>query len=202
MELVNYPQKWLTNSSRNKYITYAIGTNGYLTSWQQNYLVRKQERQLKQIITTQIVFNNNRNEPLWMWNKKQIFSVRSCYHILCMRGVRHTLGDALWELKIPYKIQMFLWLVNRKAILTQDNLQKRGCIGPGICTMCQQDEETVEHTFTTCTFVIKLWEVTHNLGSYRIRRYNNLEEIWVDIKKSCKKNKDYRQQKSRIRACM
>lgn len=69
------------------------------------------------MINTQIVFNNNRVELLWLWDKNHMFSVRTSYQILGMRGVSYTLGSALWKLKISYKVQMFIWLVDRKAIL-------------------------------------------------------------------------------------
>lgn len=49
--------------------------------------------------------------------------------------------------------------------------------------MCRQDDKTIEHIFTTCTFATKIWEVTCDLGSYKSQRYNNLEEIWEDIKR-------------------
>lgn len=43
--------------------------------------------------------------------------------------------------------------------------------------MCRHKEETVEHLFITCTHATKLWELTHDLGAYIVRKYNNMNEI-------------------------
>lgn len=41
----------------------------------------------------------------------------------------------------------FLWLISREVILTWNNLQKRGWIGPWICTLCSKAEENIDHIF-------------------------------------------------------
>jgi hypothetical protein len=41
---------------------------------------------------------------------------------------RDDIGDSytrIWKTKIPYKIKIFLWLVEKRAILTKDNLIRR-----------------------------------------------------------------------------
>ena len=58
--------------------------------------------------------------------------------------------NTLWSVTLPRKIGCFLWLVLRNKVLTWDNLQKRGKYGPGICSMCFSNEETVIHLFSRC----------------------------------------------------
>ena len=60
------------------------------------------------------------------------------------------LFNSLWSSLLPCKIGCFVWLVLRNKILTWDNLQKRGKIGPGICSLCYSNEETVHHMFSRC----------------------------------------------------
>lgn len=63
----------------------------------------------------------------------------------------------IWELKIPSKIQAFLWLLSRRAILTWDNLQRRGWCEPGICSLCLLEEETIQHLFMDCIYSKGIW---------------------------------------------
>jgi hypothetical protein len=52
----------------------------------------------------------------------------------------------LWEIKIPLKIKVFLWLLYRESILTKDNLVKRNWHGNDKCCFCNE-YETVHHLF-------------------------------------------------------
>ena len=54
----------------------------------------------------------------------------------------------LWDKDLPKKISCFIWLALRNKILTWENLQKRGKVGPGMCALCCSDGETVDHLFT------------------------------------------------------
>jgi exonuclease III len=64
----------------------------------------------------------------------------------------------IWNLKHWPKITLFLWLVLNSSILTWDNLLKRGFIGPSICTLCGQAEETMNHLLNTCHYTAQVWD--------------------------------------------
>ncbi|WMV14075.1 hypothetical protein MTR67_007460, partial [Solanum verrucosum] len=34
----------------------------------------------------------------------------------------------IWKVNIPYKVSCFIWLLSKEAVLTQDNLMKKGII--------------------------------------------------------------------------
>ena len=51
----------------------------------------------------------------------------------------------------------FLWIVGHEKILTWDNLQKQGMIGPSVFSFCRQANETTEHIFNSCGHVVPLW---------------------------------------------
>jgi hypothetical protein len=63
------------------------------------------------------------------------------------------------------KIKMFKWLVLHNRILTQENLRKRGYIGPSHCHLCQAEEETTNHLLDECSYTTKLWY--WEVGIYR-----------------------------------
>ena len=65
-------------------------------------------------------------EDLFKWNltRNGSFSVKSMY-LQSMNGHTPFLRKYLWKLKVPLKIKKIMWFVNRKVILTKDNLAKR-----------------------------------------------------------------------------
>lgn len=38
----------------------------------------------------------------------------------------------IWNVNAPQKVMIFIWLATNSSIMTWDNLQKRGWIGPGV----------------------------------------------------------------------
>ena len=62
----------------------------------------------------------------------------------------------LWKLKIPLKIKIFLWFLNRLVLLTKDNLAKRRWTRCKKCVFCDM-EESVEHLFVSCQFAKIIW---------------------------------------------
>jgi hypothetical protein len=72
------------------------------------------------------------------------------------------------EFSLWPKVSIFLWLTVQNRILTWDNLKKRGFIGPSICTLCQQQEETMEHLLNSCHYNQWIWD----RGSQTMRRSN------------------------------
>lgn len=55
---------------------------------------------------------------------------------------RHT--KKIWRVRDPSKLRIFLWQLAKNAILTWDNLQKSGWIGPSICALFRHEEELVD----------------------------------------------------------
>lgn len=64
----------------------------------------------------------------------------------------------LWKLKIPLKIKIFMWFLNKKVLLTRDNLAKRNWNGSKKCCFCDS-EETVNHLFISCPFDRLVWRI-------------------------------------------
>ena len=69
------------------------------------------------------------------------------------------LFTCLWACPLPRKIGCFIWLVLNNKILTWDNLQRKGKIGPGICSLCFANIETVNHISINCSIWKSVWGV-------------------------------------------
>lgn len=110
---------------------------------------------IKEIQGAGIRLTDRPDALLWSHNNSHgSLSARAAYD--CIVGAHSsppvTLVDSvLWNRNLPSKISCFIWLTLRDKILTWVNLQKKGIHGPGICVLCDSNEETVEHLFIFCS---------------------------------------------------
>ncbi|WVZ99656.1 hypothetical protein U9M48_044919 [Paspalum notatum var. saurae] len=78
----------------------------------------------------------------------KLYTVRSHYLHLIDRNppFRH---KGIWKIKIPLKIKIFLWYLQKGVILTKDNLAKKNWMGSQKYCGCNINE-TIEHLFLFC----------------------------------------------------
>ena len=92
------------------------------------------------------------------------------------------LGDTLITFgkpKIPYKIKIFMWLVENNAILTKNNLIWRHWVGDPICQFCTA-HETIDHLFFQCPVAKVTWGiVAHCLGATDIPQPILQYRAWI-----------------------
>jgi hypothetical protein len=98
------------------------------------------------------------------------FSVKEAYYLQGNHQShdKENIWNKVWSPFLWPKVSTFLWLTIHNRILTWDNLWKRGFIGPSICPLCQQQEETLEHLFNRCPFSQWIWDQ----GAQAMRRMN------------------------------
>jgi hypothetical protein len=69
------------------------------------------------------------------------------------------LWKEVWKYKSIPKIDMFIWTLAHNAILTGDNLKRKGWEGPTRCPFCVSNEETVAHILLNCSFAREVWNL-------------------------------------------
>lgn len=115
----------------------------------------------------------------WNLNSNGVFTVKSFYEDL-LNGHTRYLRKYLWKLKIPLKIKIFLWFLNRKELLTKDNLAKRRWTGCKKCVYCEEDE-TADHLFIKCTFARDIWRLVHfTFNVYPPTSISNMFGTWLN----------------------
>jgi len=73
--------------------------------------------------------------------RKVFFSVKSTYDSSDDNGDSFS---RIWKAKLPYKIKIFLWLIEQGAILTKDNTVRRRWPGNPSCCFCD-NMESINH---------------------------------------------------------
>jgi hypothetical protein len=88
-----------------------------------------------------------------------IFSVKSIYGAL-LGYEALPYNTSIWKLKLPPKINVFLWYLYKGVILTKDNLARRHWQGDRKCCFCSS-EESIQHLLSDCHFAKFVWRTIH-----------------------------------------
>lgn len=90
--------------------------------WLPNIL-RAQWEEVKRKVMNQHL-TNTPDTIFWGWTGQGKFTVKSTYDHLTANESGEP-NTKIWKAKIPYKIKIFLWLLEKGATLTKDNMLKR-----------------------------------------------------------------------------
>jgi len=82
------------------------------------------------------------------------------------------------------------WMVLHHRVLTWDNLCRRGWQGPGLCSLCLSEGETIEHLFIHCRFTRNLWNnifsSLHIVWSWDLMSIKECLLNWYDLNQTHK----------------
>ncbi|XP_071709177.1 uncharacterized protein [Rutidosis leptorrhynchoides] len=82
---------------------------------------------------------------------------------------------------VPKKIEIFAWRSARKRIPTRVALDKKSIDLDSIrCPLCDDDLETIEHTFIFCKFASEIWSKVFNWWKVNNITYLSVDEIFRD----------------------
>jgi hypothetical protein len=54
---------------------------------------------------------------IWCYNKSGVYSTQSFYSIISYRGVTPLYIPAVWNIRVPPKIHLFLWLLSHNKLV-------------------------------------------------------------------------------------
>ena len=114
------------------------------------WLDEPQQEKLRKMrdVLVPCALSSSRDQPKWLGEKDGKFSVNSQYRALCEAETEDR-NKNLWKAKIPLKIKIFMWLIKMNAILTRDNLARKGWKGNKTSSFCA-NLERIEHLFFGC----------------------------------------------------
>jgi hypothetical protein len=91
-----------------------------------------------------------------------LYTVKEGYTVINSKPLappNPALWNEIWRAKCLPKIDMFIWTLAHNAILTGDNLRKKGWEGPTRCPFCVSKEETAAHLLLNCPFALEVWNL-------------------------------------------
>lgn len=100
------------------------------------------ERDRNLIMQVPISTRSKKDEWFWLWDDKCEFTVRSCYRRIHgeVECVDRRFWKKLWSLKVPGKIQNFLWRVCVGVLPTKVALIQKHVNVESMCSWCQAGE--------------------------------------------------------------
>jgi zinc-binding in reverse transcriptase len=112
----------------------------------------------------------------WRWSKDKKFTVHSFYLRLNDGGLLSKDFETVWHSKIPFKIQIFMWLVRKNRILTKVNLKNRGWSRNAWCIFYGEEEST-DHLFVNCSYIMCIWRWIALYNNFNFQG-TKLQDIW------------------------
>jgi len=96
----------------------------------------------------------------WQGSSKGLFKVNAAYKRMnySNQQIANWPWKHIWKTKIPHKVACFVWLLAKEAVLTQDNLMKRGFSLCSRCFLCGETAQTVNHLLLHCKINISSME--------------------------------------------
>jgi hypothetical protein len=102
-----------------------------------------------------VQLNDKRDTFIWNLHQNGTYTVHSMYLTLINNRMTN-INKQLWRIKIPLKIKIFMWYINKEVVLTKDNLAKRNWDGNKQCRFCQHDK-TIQHLCFYCYYARFIW---------------------------------------------
>lgn len=120
-------------------------------------------------LASTIELNDDDDTMIWKFNSNGIYSSQSLYRIINFRGIVPVHVPSIWSLKIPPRVQFFLWLLVKNKVITRDNLAKRQVVENETSLFCEEHESS-QHLFFDCVVAKRMWNcisdiVGRELGS-------------------------------------
>jgi hypothetical protein len=114
---------------------------------------------------------NEKDFVAWFLDKRGLFSVRSAYRMMLHwemqrhdRGATSARPDGcdptwrlIWKCPVPPKVKSLAWRIGQNALVTQQNLRRRGMSVTSLCQICGREEEDTVHVFLRCPHARDLW---------------------------------------------
>jgi hypothetical protein len=108
------------------------------------------------IAVEQIELNCEEDVLHWALEPSGKSSTKSLYKLMANKGVTDHIMTELWSVKLPLKINIFLWVLWHDRVQTGEQLKKRNGKGSENCKYCGK-LETREHLFFNCTVAQIIW---------------------------------------------
>lgn len=95
------------------------------------------------------------DQQRWRFTRSGSYISTYAYHTFFIGTIKFTPWKQIW--KSWSALQIFISLVVNSRCWTAGRLAKRGLPYPVACPLCDQAEETIQHTIISCVFARQVW---------------------------------------------
>jgi hypothetical protein len=134
-------------------------------------------------VVEQVELSDDTDALVWCYESPGVFSSHSCYNIISYRGVKHVYIPTIWEIVVPPRIHLFLWLLSYNKLSTVDNLNKKCLDKNTICCFCGEPE-SISHLLFECVVAKVVWSYIREVLGIEIEAdYLSVAAKWLQKEK-------------------
>jgi len=105
------------------------------------------------------------DRPMWLVSNSSTFSIKSAIQNLQTSTTTEVVKwDWVWKLRVPHRIQVFLWLLLHRKILTNVERFRQHLSSDPQCGICLGEEENLDHLLRRCLNAQEVWQAIHSIG--------------------------------------
>ena len=122
---------------------------------------------LKRIASFELMEDEVSDKPIWLGNKSGKFDIKSAINIV-HPSTSTGIGEWwwIWRLRVPCRVQTFLWLLQHCKLLTNEARFKRNLNSTPYCELCFEGIEDLEHLLRLCLNATEVWQALEHEGMY------------------------------------
>jgi hypothetical protein len=99
------------------------------------------------------------DEITWKLTESGQYSAALAYKMQFLGLVSSNLDKWVWNAWAPPKVKSNAWIALQNRLWTTNRLEKRGWPNCGLCPLCKQTTQSVNHIFVSCRYTIMIWEI-------------------------------------------
>jgi hypothetical protein len=103
-----------------------------------------------------IPIDASHDKLLWIHTDSGNLQLKDAYLFKLQQLQELHWAKMIWSPDIPPSKSLFVWGLMHDKVPTDENLLRRGCYLPSMCSFCCKHEESTFHIFFECDFAIKL----------------------------------------------
>jgi len=115
----------------------------------------------------------------WIATKSGRFSIKSAVRIV--QGTETACDSRwkwLWKIRVPYRIQTFLWLLFHRKLLTNVERFRRHIHPNPLCDVCCEEDEDLDHMLRRCSHAKETWKALEARGVCSLST-NEALHVWL-----------------------
>jgi hypothetical protein len=120
----------------------------------------------------------------WRWSPAATYSARSAYRLFFAGSTQFAAAKPIWKAWAPLKVKLFMWLAVRGWLWRADRRLKRGLQGVSTCPLCDQEPETADHLFCSCSYTRQVWHIVLTILGPSLGRVLPAQtlELWLQLR--------------------
>jgi len=121
--------------------------------------------QLWELVDDLALQHDTPGQHRWRLIESSSYTSKSAYTFFFTGTIKFAPWRRIWKRWAPLRYKFFIWLAVKNRCWTAYRLAKRGLPHPASCPLCDQAEETIQHTLVGCVFARQVWTmILYRLG--------------------------------------